>query len=250
MVDIYVELAEQLLKVVVSKGKKDSFIFYESVKKDGFGFLYKRGYSGLMAQPGRTGATKGKVRRKQGLFDVQILTGSRFEGKVSHRDLFEDLLENSSLGMCQKVWRGDDPRRFGRCRNEKAVLVTLALLMFEQEVNWGHEEWQKGSLFPPFVTDPFRRRPRDMLMGFIAQAFDLGEDRLDDLKYWMRIKPGTVTFGSPERGGPKFFRQYPKKKYFTGLEDDQKATALMVGEMRVKFREMASRKRDNPHFME
>ena len=76
---------------------------------------------------------------------------------------------------------------------ELAILVTIALAFFEQEVNWGNESWQRYTYFAPKVTSPKRIRPRDMLMGYICQVFELG---VDNIAYWMTSRPTTTTFYS------------------------------------------------------
>lgn len=241
--NIYILLANELLKL-------EEYIFYTSSLNGDFGFEYMKDYSGLMAQPPKTGASAGKVKnRKQGFFDIRILTGSRYAGKVTHRDLFVDLLTYSTLDNCFEIWKGEDPRTLGRSVDEKECLVTFLLLMFEQEVNWGTEEWQRGSNFNPYQRDPTRRRPRDMLMGFVRQVFYLGLDRLDELKYWMTIKPGSVAFNNPN-GDNQFFNQYPPqyKRCFDELLHTDGAMALMVGDIREQFREIARKASDNPNY--
>lgn len=49
-------------------------------------------------------------------------------------------------------------------------MCTLALLMFEQELNWGNEIWQRQTNFPPRIESPYQR-PRDMIMGFLGIVF-------------------------------------------------------------------------------
>lgn len=251
MEDVFRYLSDELLRLVGDPGRGERYVFHRSGTTGEYGILYKRDYSGLMARPPRTGPRAGKLSKpKQGLFDFEVLTGTRHDGKVTHRNMFEDLLTYSDLGTCMEVWRGGDPRCIGDEGDERDVLVTMALLMFEQEVNWGSEEWQKGSNFPPQQRNPRARRPRDMIMGFVIQAFELGIDRLDDLQYWMQIKPGTVTFQSPGPTGPKYLRQHPRVDCFNGLRDDARAEALMVGDVRERFRAMASSMPDNPRWVD
>ena len=51
----------------------EKFIFARIHPWGDFGFTSKMNYSGLMAQPSRTGRNKGIVKRaKQGLFDIFI----------------------------------------------------------------------------------------------------------------------------------------------------------------------------------
>ena len=242
MVDknIFIQLAEHLLL------QRDHF-FYRSPLNGDFGFEYMKDYSGKMAEPPKTGRNAGKVTRpKQGLFDIRIFTGRRYAGKVTHRNLFEDILEYSSEKKCLQVWRGEDQRTIGRSDDEKESLVVMALLMFEQEANWGNEIWQRWSNFNPKPTKPKAIRPRDMLMGYVRQAFTLGLDRLDDLKYWMKTKPGTASFANPN-GTNRDFKDYPQdvKRFFDELSNMDGTEAIMVGEMREKFRQVANKAPNN-----
>ena len=232
------EYAKALLEITLD-GEGGSYEFMDS-ENGSFGFYHKKDYTGLMA-------VKPK-RPKQGLFDIVVLTGDRFE-KVSHRDMFSDLLINSTLENCLEVWRGSDPKEVGQTTDEKEALSTMSLLMFEQEVNWGNEDWQKGTNFPPYIRNPTKRRPRDMIMGYVRQCFNLGIDRLGELKYWMKTKPGTVTFNNPD-GDNRFFRQYPPecKRFFDELEFMEGTSAVMVGETLHEYRRISSEAPDNPLF--
>lgn len=240
--NIFTEMAEALSKM-------HDYTFFDSPLNGRFGFEYKSDYSGLMAQPPKVGRDKGKIKRaKQGLFDIVIVAGRRFTS-VTHRALFEDLIRNSDIGSCFEVWRGRDPRVIGGTMDEKESLTTMALLMFEQEVNWGRNSWQRGTNFAPFSKHPTRRRPRDMLMGFIRQAFHLGINRLDEMKYWMESKPGTIWFTDKDES-PYGYSSYPSelKHYFTELEQMGGTEAVMVGEIRSQFQRLADGAPDNPLF--
>lgn len=240
--NIYNELAEALLDM-------DDYTFFKSGLNGEFGFEYRRDYSGLMAQPPKTGRNKGVVARsKQGLFDIVVATGSRF-ASVTHRDIFTDLMKNSDIDSCLEVWRGEDPRKIGKSLNEKEALTTLALLMFEQEVNWGNNQWQRSTNFPPLVRDPNRRRPRDMIMGYVSQAFRFGPDHLDKMKYWMKIRPGSIWFTDGEES-PYGYSSYPDKykRFFTELEHMDGTSAVMVGEMRKRFKDLSDKKPNNPWY--
>ena len=241
--DVYQRLAIELLEL-------DDHILYSSSISGDFGFEYMADYSGLMAQPPKMGRDKGKVKRpKQGYFDIRVITGDRYQGHVTHRQILEDLLENSNESNCLQVWRGSDPRDLDVDDDELEALMVTALLMFEQEVNWGTEGWQRGSNYNPYQTDPSRRRPRDMFMGYIRMAFDHGRDRLDELKYWMRARPGTLWQKNPDEG-IRFYNEYPEEymRFFSELENIDGANALMVGEFRVLFREVANTAPNNPNY--
>lgn len=225
----------------------DDVVIFSSGRNGDFGFTCMNYYSGLMAQPSRTGKNKGIVKRaKQGLFDIVIFTGNRYSSGVSHRMILEDVVNNTSLDKCFRVWRGENPIQVGEDEEEREVLVTLALLFFEQEINWGKEKWQRYTYFYPKVRTPKRVRPRDMLMGYVLQAYDLG---IDNIAYWQLARPTTTTFISPD-GTNYGFEDYPLqyKRYFTELEDDAIASALMTGDILKLYRHIANQIEDNPYY--
>lgn len=237
--NIYTQLAEALLL------QKD-YTFLDSPLSGKFGFKYMKDYSGLMAQPPKTGASKGIVKRpKQGLFDIVITTGERF-AKVTHREIFNDLLVNTDVDSCLRIWKGEDTREVGETQDEVESLTTIALLMFEQEVNWGKESWQRGSNFSPLTTQPTKRRPRDMIMGYARQAFHFGIDRLDEMKYWMTSRPGTIWFTDRDES-PWGYSSYPDKlkRFFIELEGMDGTQAVMVGDVRDRFKRLADSLPDN-----
>jgi hypothetical protein len=234
--DIYHEMADGLLKL-------KNYNFWNSPLHGLFGFEYKENYSGLMAKP-----SKGKVRRKQGLFDFVILTGTRFD-KLTHRDLFLDLLTYTNIDSCLEVWRGKDPRILGKTIDEKEALTEMALAMFEQEVNWGNNDWQKWTNFSPKETRPSELRPRDMIMGYVRQAYHFGPDKLDKMKFWIIKKPGSIFFMDRDES-PYGYQTYPDdlKKFFTGLAKLKGTEALMVGETKKRFKILAETLPSNPNF--
>lgn len=230
---IYQILADELLKL-------NDYTFVCLKDSSTIGFEYRDNYEGLMA--------KNPNRKKQGFFDIRVFC-TRYDGHPTHRYLFTDLLQTSTLNHCLDVWRGKDPRSFSINEDEREILSILTLLMFEQEVNWGDEEWQKWTNFKPYQNTPNRRRPRDMIMGFLLQAFEEG---VENLKYWMIRKPGTVSF-SHRTESPFGYSTYPDnyKKYFTDLENREKyngTEALMVSLYREKFRGIANNSPNNPVF--
>lgn len=147
---------------------------------------------------------------------------------------------------CLSVWRGYSPIEIAKSEEELATLETLLLLFFEQELNWGNEEWQRSTYFAPKIRTPNRVRPRDMLMGFVVQAFSLG---IDNIAYWQRIRPTTTTFKSPD-GSNYGFEDYPiqYKRFFDELRDDGEALAVMVEPWRSKFRSLSEDFYNNPEY--
>jgi len=227
----------------------DTIIVYDSGKRQ-FGFTCMNYYSGLMARPGRTGASKGVVKKShQGLFDIMVETSDRYNSSgVSHRAIMEDLVKYSCPEHCLAVWRDVPPEYVARNNEELEALYTMALLFFEQELNWGNEPWQKFTYFAPKVTMPSRVRPRDMLMGFILQAFELG---IDNIAYWQTSRPTTTTFMSPAKINYGY-EDYPLefKRYFTDLEDDIEAKALMTkAGVLLAYREKIKSCSTNPDYI-
>lgn len=249
---IYHIFAEELLNRHIEMceiGNAEAEYTYVSLRRYGdFGFRIMYDYEGLMAQPSRTGRNKGVVKReKQGLFDISIITGSFFGGRgMTHRDILTSVMEYSSLEHCIEVWRGVEPTNIAESEEELAILVTIALAFFEQEVNWGNESWQRYTYFAPKVTSPKRIRPRDMLMGYICQVFELG---VDNIAYWMTSRPTTTTFIAPDRsnyGYEDYAEEY--KRFFTQLQNDECAEALVVGECRNNFRRVDTMCENNPYY--
>jgi len=236
MASIFHEMAEALLQY------RDYTML---VTKSGpIGYEYRSDYSGLMAKP--WGRDK-KVKQKLGLFDVRLVTGNKYQSHITHRDIITDLTSCSSESNCIEVWKGALPSAVATQTEEIESLSIMALLMFEQEVNWGNEIWQRPSNFNPRITVPHRVRPRDMLMGYIRQAFALG---VANVKWWSISQPGTTTFNGPSRDNFRY-SNYPTefKGYFENLKDTPGAEALMTGEYRARFRDVAEQAPDNPHWL-
>lgn len=75
-------------------------------------------------------------------------------------------MEHSNINNCMRIWRGEHIEDVAHDEMEEIVLSELALCMLEQEINWGNRSWQKFT--------HFGNRGRDMIMGFINHAFDMG----------------------------------------------------------------------------
>ncbi len=237
-----------MYKLLAEKRLKNEDVVLLRTKNGEFGFTCKHNYSGLMAQPSRTGKNKGIVKReKQGLYDIFINTGNRYGNTgVSHRNIIEDIINFSTENNCYRIWRGESPLSVANNDDELEVLTTLLLLFFEQELNWGKEDWQRFTYFEPKIRTPKRIRPRDMLMGYICQAFSLG---VDNIAYWMTSRPTTTTFIAPDRSNYGFEDYDVKyKKYFIDLQNDLVAEALMTGKTLENFRNDAKTKNINPHY--
>lgn len=224
---LYRAAADQLLMVVNQQVIGDSFTF---LNIPGFTFEYRRDYSGLMAEINPK--YKSLARSKQGLFDVR---GTMNGAVLRHDQLFEELLNNSNLYNCFEIWKGNIPQC--RSREEYNALISLAMLMFEQEINFGNEIFQRKSHFSQIQTDPNKRRPRDLLMGYLYYMFEQGNvDCLNQYKYQGQLHPP-----------PK--NSEIKTLYFDSLQNNKMAYALMTPcyHNYEHFRGIAKRSSDNPN---
>lgn len=226
--DIYNLLANGLLEI--ESKEQDYFIWLKDSETNvSFGFQHRKNYSGLMTRINPKFIEQAKD--KQGYFDILGVTG--VHEKITHETLFNELLRTTSLEECKSVWRGTMPssNQFDEKHNS---LATLAILMFEQEVNFGNETWQRYTKFAPNISNPNFRRPRDLLMGYINVAFIEGLNRLDDFKN----KKGQLI---PPNDTEVL------KKYFYSLKNDEHAEALMTGTTLENFNRAIVDKGLNPY---
>ncbi|MFP7176469.1 hypothetical protein [Priestia filamentosa] len=212
---IYTELAQGLLKIAPEN--EEEFIWMEDNGLR-FGLKHKKDYSGLMAKI-KPEYLK-SARKKQGYFDFLGITG--VWGKIKHDALLEKLLDNVTIEECKCIWRGKIPQNL--TESKKNILITLAILMFEQEVNFGNEIWQRPSHFSPDIENPRFRRPRDLLMGYIDMVFCLG-------------KLSSINRFKNERGHllPPPKNSDLERRFFTSLQNDEEAEALMTGSILESF---------------
>lgn len=181
-------------------------------------------------------------RKKEVYFDVFICTGNRYLSRdnykqVTHYNLFNDLLENSTLEHFYELWRGAMPCEIIDNMEEQQALSTLCLLMFEQELNWRNECWQRYSNFLPSITTPYSR-PREMIMSFLKIAFYLGD--LDAYPHWKyKNINGTLTATTPTFGTCYYNLESAYKNFFEELANDSSASPLMTGEYLKIFKKQA-----------
>jgi len=226
--DIYKVLSEGLLTIESKKG--DEFLWFSDYhQRLSFGFRHRKEYSGLMARIAPE--YRPRARDKQGYFDIIGITGR--DRNITHDALISRLLLKTTLEKCQSVWRGIWPTK-AENPEEINLLAALAILMFEQEINFGNEVWQRHSRFSPNASNPNFRRPRDMLMGYITIAFTEGIERLDDFK------------------NARGLLMPPEDKkvltdYFHSLRNDERAEALMTGSTLKRFNQAIADKELNPH---
>ena len=211
---------------------------------NGIGFSWRENYSGTQARNPRSS--------QQGLFDIFVNTDGRYGHEaVTHRDILNDVLENCSLEQCRDVWSGGFPHEVADDDDQNDILSILALLMFEQEVNWGRKSqhpWQRYTpYFHPFVQRgrEFERRPRDMLMAYIEWAFD--DQSIDDLEFWITSR-GSITL-SPTNPSDRFETSQQLFSYRNGFGDDG-GPPLMSGDDLDRFYDVADNFDDNPDYEE
>ncbi|RXI42352.1 hypothetical protein DP122_01745 [Clostridium tetani] len=175
---------------------------------------------------------KNRIRNKLGYFDFYIDVSGRYRDKqVTHRELIIDLLRNSKLQNCMRVWNGENIECITNNLEEQKVLYVLALCMIEQDINWGPQEWQTNS--------NFNFRPRDMLIGFIRIAFYFND--IDEIPYW-NSNNSTPTFGRGE------YARFPKdlKENFENF-NGYNPISVMSGEILTLCRRKVLNKENNPY---
>lgn len=204
--EMYLNLTRQLVLVYKNGSERDEFIWKKIDGLD-YGFKYRRDYSGYMANH-NDDLELLKKRPKLGLFDILVFTETN-DYKMTHKKLIKRLLQFSNISNCERVWGGEDPGDFSEGEELKALSI-LALFMFEQEMNWGDEIYQKRSYFSPKVG----ARPRDMLMGFIHMFFIL--KNIDSYEFWKKETPiippypvGYSYFSYPEKNFFEYYKKVP-----------------------------------------
>lgn len=213
------------------ESKEDKFVW---TTYSGFeiGFVY-RGYDGLMARVKEEFIDN--TQPKQGFFDFFALTGP-WE-KLKHDTLLNLIYNHCTLDDCERIWRGESPTNLNLDDRRKAILYALTLLMFEQEVNFGKEVWQRWSQFNPSKQSPTWRRPRDLFMGYIKTIFE--EQDVGSIEPY-KNKNGLL---SPPPAGSKI-----RVNYFQVYENDNQAEALMTGETLKAFQEHIKNESLNPNY--
>jgi hypothetical protein len=221
----YEALGKELLKLVLLPSLDDKFIY--KVNGESIGFEYQRNYEGLMADE------TNKNRPKRGLFDFKIHYSNQLN--TTHFQVFQELINHSNLQNCQVIWDGVKiPKNITQNMNERLVLHKLMLMMFEQEVNWGDEQFQEFSAFPP----SYGAEPRDMLMGFIDMMYKGGQTAsVDNIPDW-KTKKKTKVKMTPIFGQENKYAKYDKNlkaTHFKPYRGNATAGGLMKDEMRSLF---------------
>lgn len=221
---IYEELGQYLLKTVLLPSCKNSYIYL--INGVTIGLVFQRNYSGKIADKNN------KIRPKRGLFDFKIHVANQLN--TTHYQAFCEINNHSNLGNCKKIWNGLNPSQVTNNPKELLVLHKLMLMMFEQEVNWGDEQFQEFTAFPP----SFGGEPRDMLMGFIDMMFKGGKfvtvDNIPDWKTNSRTgEIMTPIFGKKNKYSE--FSKILKDTHFKPYRGKAVKGGLMEGEMRSLF---------------
>lgn len=224
---IYTDLARELL--IISDTPQKNYIWFE---EDGFrfGLQHKKDYSGKMAkikpQFIRT------AKDKQGFFDILGITDKW--RNITHDELLTELLSTTTYEECKSIWRGYFPQDISK--DKKHILAVLAILMFEQEINFGPEIWQRLSHYYPPITNPRHIRPRDLLMGYINMVF-----YYNDVNSVTPYKSFDGLLMPPPRGS------IVKQQFFDTLQDDEIAEALMIDPILTEFRTCIFTKETNKY---
>lgn len=220
---IFEEIGRCLLKTVLLPSRNDNYIY--SLNGTSVGVVFQRNYKGKMADKNN------KNRPKRGLFDFKIHIAQRLN--TTHYQVFSEIINQSNLNNCKKIWGGMNPSQVTNNPNELLVLHKLMLMMFEQEVNWGDEPFQEFSAFSPLKG----AEPRDMLMGFIDMMYNAGQTAsVDNIPDWKTNWTGekmTPVFGQKNK-----YAEYPKNlkdNHFKPYRGKAASGGMMVGEMRSLF---------------
>lgn len=207
--------------------QKEHEINMVTLKNGEIQYIRYRGYSGKMAKKDLYNSYGEKP--KLGYFDFFIDAGPRY-GKfgLTHRDLINEAIRYSTLDNCFRIWNGENIEKVARNQDEERVLSAMALCMLEQDINWGTRNWQKFT--------HFKNRGRDMIMGFLNHAFDIG---IDTIPYW-NYNRTTPTFGGS-------YKNYDEnlKKYFNFSYNPQ---SVLSGNTLKEFNRKIQMKNTHPNY--
>lgn len=203
---IFEQTAIDLLHTVQNPQDGDIFQF---LGEENYTFTYRRDYTGLMAKINPK--YRHSSRKKQGYFDV---LGNMNNRNLTHEQLFNLLFLNTTYDDCEQIWCGIMPEAVGE---RKHALLSLAMLMFEQEINFGNEIFQRKSHYSPDLNNPSYLRPRDLLMGYVRYMFEQGNTEC--------LRPFHNFYGLllPPLNNPNI-----KATYFDVLKNTPAAVALMA----------------------
>lgn len=193
---------------------------------------------------------------KQSIFDFYLNTGNRYtklyNGDATHYNLFEDLKRYSNYINCLSIWRGDDIINNIKNEDEKDALLTLSLLMFEQEINYGRPAYQQNTNFISNKEKNLYHRSRDMIMGFVNMLFS-DTELYKSYPHWkieneIKIYPH---FGTGEDKGYKNLDE-TYRKYFSEYNNADKYKDVLplldVNNYRTQFQGLVKNANQNPYY--
>lgn len=147
----------------------------------GFRLDLQLNYSGLMAKKAYVEGyrrVKHKNRKKIGTFDFKIYNiSTEIETPLVHPITIENAGEILNAEMIEYVFMGNDPLNFGGTPDETTMLQEVQLAMMEQEINWGDENFQAWTHFPPSRG----KRQRDYFAAYLRRRLE-EPNLLDNIK--------------------------------------------------------------------
>lgn len=194
-------------------------VIYRSPLYGAFTIRYNS-YSGLVARNALRKYEDSKylydknILLGHGVFDFYLDPGERygelFQGRATHRNVFQDLLNHVTYEHCRGVYEGREINHQDLNADQSDVLVVLSWLFFEQELNYGSQSFQQFSHFKK--ENLFR--PRDMVMGFLCMMYD-------DTSIYNAYPHWNWNQTSPHFGSGGFLRlDHQYKQYFEQLRGD------------------------------
>ena len=150
-----------------------------------------------------------------------------------HPTVITDAAGGLSREVLERVYEGKDPMELGLSAAESLVATEVQLAMLEQEVNWGDEEFQSWTLFPPSGG----RRPRDFIMAYLRRLCE---------------EPGYL--GTVEKiraaSGTRGVLPPPRRKEWKAFLEPRDGVngPWLSGALLEEFREVAGSMPDNPYF--
>lgn len=196
-------------------------------------------YSGLMAKGAYRGWKRAKHagRRKVGCFDFKVIIS---DGDKATPLVHPRVISNASalldLDIVESIFEGKDPSKMNLDSEEMRVAEEVQLAMLEQDINWGDEDFQCWTLFPPSEG----RRPRDFIMAYLRRCLE-EPDCLDGVE--------RMTAASGSRGVLPPPRE--RRQWLRYIEPASSARPpWLAGQLRERFREAAAMMPDNPYYAE
>ena len=204
---------------------------------EGFRIELQLDYSGSMARGAYQGWRKGRQagRKKVGCFDFKIF---RAVGPSTVPLVHTRVIPEAGLKLDRKsvegVFSGADPHSFALAPEQLTIAQEVQLAMLEQEINWGDEQFQSFTYFPPSEG----RRPRDFIVAYLRRIFS----EPDFLAGIERIRSASGTRGTLPRPRPGSVWN----PYLEPVTSEVKP--WLTGPLLQRYREAAESFTDNPHY--